>query len=319
MMVDLKFECMMLDEDLPNADSYLAHAGFLLTARNLVHDIIGSNVLQELLQDTQFEDYHIVVCGHSMGAAVACFVTYFLRRAGFLNSRCYAYCIPVIGNELTCELFEEFVLSVVTGHDIVSRFGEYSLEIFKSDLQRLLRDCEIPKHQLLMGKLFGLFKKSNSSDVPSKTVFELGYQRAVQRADLSRRKWVQSESSHLHLAPVNKFGTVKLGPAGRILYLERIKDFAGDFRTTETAARRLTARKPEKGNESQQELAEKIHRPRKQRKRNGKYFYVPRWADKEEFQEFLISSTCISDHTAIFEILQEYESIHPDHILRYSS
>ena len=67
-LVDLKFDTEVLDCDLNEAEKYQVHAGFLKTATNIVDDIIKHDVLGKTMREGKESMYHIVVCGHSLGA-----------------------------------------------------------------------------------------------------------------------------------------------------------------------------------------------------------------------------------------------------------
>lgn len=321
-LVDLRCDNCMLDEDLPNADSYQVHAGFYFTAKNLYNDIKSSNVIQSILENESYSHYHIVFCGHSMGAAVAALLTYFFRKDGYLQTRCYSYSIPALACVNTAELFEEFCISVVTGHDVVTRFTKCSMEIFKEDMRRLLKDCDLPKYRLmgrLTAQVLGLGKKSEKSE-SFKNTLALGYASAMEQANTSQKRWVENDRSRLHLQHMNKIPITPMGPPGRILFLERIRDFQGRFKKDDKAARAKTKRDRIKGNESQQQLKSKLKDDdSSKRQRNYKHYYVPRWADREELREIILSSTAIGDHSFVFEIMQDFEQIHPDHQLRTTS
>ena len=69
-LVDLNLETEMLDPDLKSPETYKVHAGFYKSARNIVKDILQTQVLEKTLKGESVREssYHIVVCGHSLGA-----------------------------------------------------------------------------------------------------------------------------------------------------------------------------------------------------------------------------------------------------------
>ena len=45
---------------------------------------------------------------------------------------------------------------------------------------------------------------------------------------------------------------------------------------------------------------------------DSKYIYTPRWAEKEEFSEIIVSRTMIRDHNAVFGMMAEFDNTDPD-------
>ena len=69
LLVDLKLEMEILDNDLEYPERYRVHSGMYITAKNIVAEIVEHQVLQNLFQENgRLSEYNIVVCGHSLGA-----------------------------------------------------------------------------------------------------------------------------------------------------------------------------------------------------------------------------------------------------------
>lgn len=65
-LVDLKIDLEALDEQTPHL---LAHSGMLKTARNIISHLNRDNIIEKYMTDA-YKSYHIVVCGHSLGAVI---------------------------------------------------------------------------------------------------------------------------------------------------------------------------------------------------------------------------------------------------------
>lgn len=71
LLVDLKLDSEILDESLDESHKYQVHSGFFKTAQNIVNDIVTHNILKDIVKsDARASNYHIVVCGHSLGAVI---------------------------------------------------------------------------------------------------------------------------------------------------------------------------------------------------------------------------------------------------------
>lgn len=118
-----------LPADIPNANATATHYGMLRTARSLFKD------LQEGSRKSLFWDFAvancntkrdnpwtIVVCGHSMGAAVGAILCVLLKTV-FPNTRAYLYAPPMLFDPATAEWTKSFMTTAVYGDDIVPRLS----------------------------------------------------------------------------------------------------------------------------------------------------------------------------------------------------
>ena len=152
-VVDLDIELEVFS--MPEVEGvHYVHQGILRTAMKILQEIEKDAFLPSLLKEK--EGYDIVVTGHSLGGGAGALLAYFLRHIGY-EARCYAYDPP--GQLLTpaaAEYLESFTCSVVNGDDLVARLSRNSMEVLKIDIERVLRDCDIPKYRILGDVLRGL-------------------------------------------------------------------------------------------------------------------------------------------------------------------
>ncbi|KAI8853421.1 hypothetical protein BC829DRAFT_413907 [Chytridium lagenaria] len=125
------------------------HAGMLMTAGNIRDEISG--LLDELLlsPNSQYTDYRLVVCGHSLGAGVASLLSYLLNLKGH-RTICFAYSPPgCIATIEAVPYFSSFCTSVVLGDDIVPRLGRRTIERLKVQVKAAVRSCRRRKVEVL--------------------------------------------------------------------------------------------------------------------------------------------------------------------------
>ncbi|KAJ3274718.1 hypothetical protein HDV01_002240 [Terramyces sp. JEL0728] len=334
-LVDLKLDQIILDTDLPNADLYTVHSGFYLTAKNIVDDMIANQVLENIVgnRESKIHNYHIVVCGHSLGAAVGALVAYFLRKRGYFRTRCYGYSMPGgVANELTTSLFDDFCISVVAGDDSVSRTTHYTMDILKADVVRLLDNCDLPKYKIFGSAIANryfhsekrktLLQRTRNGNIPDNkdTNIDESEIEKIRAHTLSiPKKWRSENDQHFIVPSITVPGTPMFIP-GRILYLEKLRDHSTRPAILDTPSD--GERRRRRGKRTLQAFTAAI----KERvvevthiASDYKYAYTPRWASKDEFQEIIISRTMISDHTSVFGILKVFEQFHPDLPLKASS
>ncbi len=97
----------------PSMAGLEAHGGMLRAARNVYAELRDRHVLDKAF--SYFDDYGLVVTGHSLGAGTAVVLAFLLRRK-FPDLKCYAYCPPgCVLNEAAAKVSHDFVLSLVFG------------------------------------------------------------------------------------------------------------------------------------------------------------------------------------------------------------
>ena len=354
-LVDLSYSLEQLEpiDDAESGRVMFVHSGMLKAARNVVKEILKDKLLSEHLLDPKspYASYGIVVCGHSLGAGVAAFVAYLLRREGFINTLCYAY---EPSGSLLCEeavpLFEEFCISVVTGDDIVSRLSRHTMDTFKSDVSRLIGACRQSKQQVFGSVMTNLCCRGPSEK--SKAVMErlkkIVHRKPVNEPPLYPIKKIREDAQNvtdgINLMEAGKlpveedthYAYPPMYMPGRILYFEKLRGLSMkhsmDHVTPKSPQNTATTQTPKyrSRNAKLRGLAHasimsirKIIQPdhkednTRDRKKSYKYIYLPRWADKNEFQYIVVSKTMLSDHTP-FGILKELDEFgSPDSPLRF--
>jgi sn1-specific diacylglycerol lipase len=317
LLVDLKHTPSTLDGE----NDVLVHSGMLLTAKNITAELLKERILDKYLLDSKSATsmFDIVIAGHSLGAGVGALVAYLLRKAGYIRTRCYAFA-PSGSFTNQAGLFEEFCVSVVTGDCIVSRLSQHSLEIVKTDIMRLLSRCDQPKYQILGSVLKNsvkgksektkAFLKRMKNGIPDPSI-DINPLKLVPKDEFEKIK--QTTKS----LPIVWRGGKSLDEQdeyplrylpGKILYIEKIRDFAARFHVNLLNQEFKTTHQSH--NESVRTLRNAIQdglSQLKERVRNYKYLYVPRWAKPQEFTQIIISRSMFSDHFA-FGILNEFEA-----------
>ncbi|KAJ3319792.1 hypothetical protein HDV06_005913 [Boothiomyces sp. JEL0866] len=295
-LVDLKFDPVILDEDLDCAEKYLVHSGFKKTALNIVEEICDKELLDKILKnsDQKESQYQIVVC-----------------------ARCYGYSMPgSVANDNASPLFNNFCISVVCGDDIVTRTTHETMEKLKIDIHRLLSNCNLPKYKIFGSAVINRFRHNENR----KTLLQRTQNGNIPDSNTS----ILQESEIAYLKKVLKEKKTTKLPMflpGRILYIEKVRD-KKDAKGSELGAQKPASGRRKRGAATLQafttaikeKVTDTIHRPV-----DEKYLYKPRWAKKEEFNQILISRTMLGDHVGIFGILKYYETMHPDLVLTVKS
>lgn len=142
-ITDLSIDSVVLD----NCDSLRCHKGMWLAANHVYRCLLSSRVISNTL--ARFPCCNIVVTGHSLGAGTAVLLAK-LIRANHADVQCFAFSPPgeLVSEQLSCEM-REYVMSVVTGDDLVPRLSYFSLQNLKQRIVCVLRTSSLSKYQLL--------------------------------------------------------------------------------------------------------------------------------------------------------------------------
>lgn len=155
------------------------------------------------------QGWRIVVTGHSLGAAVACMLSFHLKEH-FPSLQCFALCPPGgLMSAPLCRLSRQFCTSVVVGADAISRLAIPTTQRTVDDMVLALARCKRPKLAVFMDALLGR-RKDPATAPPTFCAFEDVGPEAL----AALRKYVAT--SKLHSAGLDDR---QLFPPGRIIHL----------------------------------------------------------------------------------------------------
>jgi len=128
------------------------HDGMLRAANNLRSQI--ESYLWGSAETEKYQQYELVITGHSLGAGIAAILTALLIDSEltlpFKNIHCFAYGIPSVFSPNLSNELEQYVTSIVMGNDMVPRFSLRSFQrlrdsvksLWMSSLTSSEQDCE---------------------------------------------------------------------------------------------------------------------------------------------------------------------------------
>jgi Lipase (class 3) len=155
------------------------------------------------------QGWNVVVTGHSLGAAVACMMSFDLRQY-FPTLQCVAFCPPggLISPSLA-DVAKQFCTSVVVGCDAITRVSFPNTQRVVDDMVLALARCKRPKLAILMDAIVGR-RKNPETTPPTFCAFDdIGPE-----AQSALKKYVAS--SKLHAKDADKR---ELYPPGKIIHL----------------------------------------------------------------------------------------------------
>ena len=130
---------------------HIVHCGMLKAAEYVLAQLQEKNTLNNAF--SYHDTYQLVVTGHSLGAGTAVILSFMLRKK-YPHVRCYAYSPPGgLLNTVAAEESKEFTVSAIVGKDPVPRLSLHSVERLKERMKRVLRECRLPKYQILASGL----------------------------------------------------------------------------------------------------------------------------------------------------------------------
>ena len=227
--------------------------------------------------------------------------------------------MPAIVNRNACALFEEFLVSVVAGDDIVPRMHLHSLELLREDVGRLLVNCNTPKYRVFASAVKSYYRNKNISPSNPANPDDLEQEELekIRKFALSIPKQLRI-GNQAHFIHIIRGSSPPLFIPGRILYLEKLRNKESAKDDSENNQQQTKSRL-KRGSRSiarfisavKEKLIIMSHNPV-----DFKYTYVPRWADKEEFQEIKVSRSMIRDHTIIFGIFREWQEYENCQVLK---
>jgi len=150
-LTDLCAAPVIMDKQVDALKHFSVHGGMLKAAVYVHQELREKNLLDKAL--SYYDDYGLVLTGHSLGAGTAVILGFMLRQL-YPTLRCYAFSPP--GGLLNAAAMAEsrkFVHSFVLGNDLVSRLSLHSLDRLKRNMKDVLLACPLPKYQILASGL----------------------------------------------------------------------------------------------------------------------------------------------------------------------
>jgi len=153
--------------------------------------------------------WRVVVTGHSLGAAVACMLSFHLKQY-FPSLRCFAFCPPggLISAPLS-RMARQFCTSIIVGSDAISRLSLVTARLAVDDMVLALARCKRQKLAVLADILIGR-RKDPATAPPTFCAFEDVGEEAMD----ALQKYVAT--SKLHVLGLDMR---ELYPPGRIIHL----------------------------------------------------------------------------------------------------
>jgi hypothetical protein len=272
--------------------------------------VLESGCLEAVFTDPDFADYRLICTGHSLGAATSSLLAHLFRNnftstiQQYSTCICYAFACPAFTSLETSKIFEEHTVSIVCGHDIISRISYLTWYYFIQDIERILSTCSFPKHQILLSMVIAAFSRSSSP----KTSKNIGQQ---SKSNLIKEEQVCLEKS----IPMELEMETSCVP-GKILYLEKLRDFQGRFNDSQREDDLLDRFSiSQYWKDVKKTLKKGLFKTLKNiaigklSVQKTKFYYTPRWACREEFHDLILSRSTFQDHSNLFDILQDYERL----------
>nr|pir hypothetical protein F42G9.6 - Caenorhabditis elegans [Caenorhabditis elegans] len=145
------------DEEIDKRGDVRVHRGMLRSARYVFDTLNKNKILNDLFISNP--SYQLVVCGHSLGAGVGSLLTMLLKQE-YPSVICYAFAPPgCVISEFGQDEMEKYVMSVVSGDDIVSRMSFQSLHRLRERVFQELLACQRAKYEILIRGVYQLFFK----------------------------------------------------------------------------------------------------------------------------------------------------------------
>lgn len=184
MFTDLRAECSPLSKDLPEDiqmdASLYGHKGMVHAARYVYLCLHGlpvdkndekkdrnerKNILKMTLDE--YQDYSIVVTGHSLGAGTAVILGFILRQKyKDKHVKCYAFSPP--GGLLSTAAAEEsakFTVTLIAGDDVIPRLSLPNIAKLADEIRTVTENCQLPKYKLFGHGLISLLCCVKSSTI----------------------------------------------------------------------------------------------------------------------------------------------------------
>ncbi|KAI8618022.1 hypothetical protein BC830DRAFT_1110767 [Chytriomyces sp. MP71] len=292
------------------------HSGMLQTAMNIRQDVTG--LLEGLVLDVQseYKDYGVVICGHSLGAGVAALLTHLLltsQATAHLPVHCYAYSPPgcIATPRANKYHFSRFCTSVVLGDDTVPRLNRYSVERLKRAVRRGVRACRARKVDVLGGfigeRMLGdrgvglfvdlddVFGIREGSDVERDAALDGSHVMDVREDEtLAQSSFGGVDEAMLRVEPGGNFDLDgdELQIPGRVLHFRKEKVLSEESGMQHQAVAETET--PEDDDDSSVAELNAVFNETSNQKPKRVYRAV--WTIPDAFRDIVISSTMVSEH-----------------------
>ncbi|CAH8666637.1 unnamed protein product [Schistosoma rodhaini] len=158
-IVDLLYDGVRLSEVETFVESktgrrpcFIGHRGMVERSRHLYDCLLTDKSIETAF--SKKPHYKLVVCGHSLGAGIASFLSVILH-CKYPDVKGYAFSAPLgMMNQELADYCKPFLLSIIYGYDIFARMNKSTISDFKWRLIDALSACKVPKHRLLSRGLY---------------------------------------------------------------------------------------------------------------------------------------------------------------------
>ncbi|CAB3403654.1 unnamed protein product [Caenorhabditis bovis] len=148
---------LQMDDSLDRRGDVRVHRGMLRSARYIFEILEKHKVLEDVFVVNP--GYQLVVTGHSLGAGVGSLLTWLLKQE-YPDIKCFAFSPPgCVISEYGQDEMEKYVMSVVSGDDIISRMSYQSLKKLFDKVFAELVACQREKYKILIRGVYQLFFK----------------------------------------------------------------------------------------------------------------------------------------------------------------
>jgi len=255
------------------------HSGVVNRVEWLHDNLERNGVLAKLLLDplSEFHDYSLRIVGHSLGAGCAIVLGFMLKKK-YPNLRCLLYSPP--GGLMTwnsATQCKDYVTSFVLDNELVPRLSVENLEQLRDEVLELILRTKVPKIEVardfVAKAAVAMMTPSNSVDweglfdddediLYSKGSAPMDSKFARQLVNFKEIQ--QQRKEHRGRVPVTLF------PPGKIVHVVKTSEVQSWSNTCWKCITCCTS--------------------------NAGFKYTPMWANNDDFNEIVISSTMGTDH-----------------------
>jgi hypothetical protein len=220
----------------------------------------------------EYKNYRLRILGHSLGAGCAAVLSVLLRPL-YVNLRCLAFSVPgCVFSENLAEECSSWLTSYILDADIVPRLAIGPFEDLRDSVLKMICRIKVPKYQVFELTRRATEDREELAEENERILYgedevpDSEFKRQVDRflefqAELKEKNGPESY--------------VDLYPPGKMIQLFRARDYRNFlFRLNSLPG---------------------IHKP-PPKKRKVETSYVPRWIQREDLQQVILSSHLVGDH-----------------------